>query len=173
MNRAAAPQGGPESAIPDSLPVHVIMECRPSSSPWTDHEWSAIGVTVGEGPGTRGGPGLVLDRGGLRRLKYGGFRIHLHRDECESYYYNLRSPKPGCFVIARPGEGDEPVPFRVSLSFDEANAYQEGEDMVYTVPIPAELYRWTEQFVLQHYVPEKRVKRKRADWKKPGAAERG
>jgi len=29
------------------------------------------------------------------------------------------------------------------------------------------VYRWAEKFVLEHYVPEKKKKRKRENWKKP------
>jgi hypothetical protein len=31
--------------------------------------------------------------------------------------------------------------------------------------MPAELYRWAERFVLEHYFPEKHRKRKRDNWK--------
>ena len=30
-----------------------------------------------------------------------------------------------------------------------------------------EIYQWTEAFVLAHYLPEKRTKRRRQDWSKP------
>jgi hypothetical protein len=33
----------------------------------------------------------------------------------------------------------------VSLSYDKAHAYLEGDETVYSVPIPAELYRWSEK----------------------------
>jgi hypothetical protein len=62
------------------------------------------------------------------------------------------------------------VPFLVSLSFDEANAYQEGDGVVYAVAMPPELYRWCEHFVLDHYVPEKKKKRRLTDWRKAGDA---
>jgi hypothetical protein len=59
-----------------------------------------------------------------------------------------------------------PRPFLVSLSFDEANAYLETDDVdVFPVAMPPELYRWIEAFVLAHYVPEPRRKRKRDDWR--------
>ena len=52
----------------------------------------------------------------------------------------------------------------LTLSFDEAHAYLEGDENLYTVPMPPEIYRWVEAYVLAHYVPEKRTKRKRRDW---------
>ena len=60
---------------------------------------------------------------------------------------------------------DPPDPFIVTLSFDEAHAYLEGEDDIFDVDVPPELYRWVEAFVLVNYAPEKRVKRKRKNWK--------
>jgi hypothetical protein len=44
----------------------------------------------------------------------------------------------------------------------------ETEELVESVDMPAELYRWAERFVLEHYVPKKRKKRKRDDWKARG-----
>lgn len=161
----SVPANEPNSDLPDFLPVAVIMERRPTASRWQSVSWSVVGVTVGPEPDPDRSPRVIRDEDGIRQVMYGGYRVRLHRDECESYYHNLRSPAPGCYVIARPGADEEPVPFQVSLSFDEANAYLEGEDTVFTAPIPAELYRWTERFVLMHYVPEKRKKRKRDDWK--------
>jgi len=89
----------------------------------------------------------------------------LYVDECESYYHNLLAKTPRCYVIARRDEDAVPVPFLVSLSFDEAHAYLEADDEVFEVDMPPEIYRWTEAFVLHHYTPEKRVKRKRQNWR--------
>ena len=53
----------------------------------------------------------------------------------------------------------------VSLSFDEAHAYLEGDEQVYAVEIPPELYQWAEAFILTHYVATKKIKRKLKNWK--------
>jgi hypothetical protein len=50
------------------------------------------------------------------------------------------------------------------MSFDEAHAYLEGDDEIYAVDVPGELYRWTEAYVIAHYFPEKKKKRKLRDW---------
>lgn len=156
--------------LPDAMAVAVVMERRPSDHPWVDEVWTATGVTGDtQANGDHGGDVRIVDeQAGVMRVLHPGFRISLHTDECESYYHNLKSPEPGCYVIARNDEDDVPVPYLVSLSFDEANAYQECEDLVYQVAMPPEMYRWVEYFVLQHYVPEKRVKRKRNNWKNSG-----
>jgi hypothetical protein len=153
--------------IPSSMTVSVIMESRPSASRWIDEEWSVVGVTVGQfgDDEPKQSAKVLIEQNGMRQLIYSGFSITLYKDECESYYHNLKSPEPGCYVIARNDGNEVPIPYIVSLSFDEANAYLECEDTVFTTSVPPELYRWIEQFVLLNYVPEKRVRRKRKNWK--------
>ncbi len=155
--------------LPKFFPVSVIMESRVSSSPWVDEIWDAVGL-VSQAQAKQGDISEVK-QGGSKQIIYGGLKITLYADECESYYHNLMSPKPGCFIVTR-GEDDEgndtelPIPFLVTLSFDEAHAYLEGDDTVFSVPIPPELYRWAEAYILENYSAEKRKKRKRKDWRK-------
>ena len=58
------------------------------------------------------------------------------------------------------------------MSFDEAHAYLEGDDEVYAVDVPAELYKWTEAYVIANYFPEKKKKRKLRDWSAEESGER-
>jgi len=158
----------PENS-PRSFPVSVIMESRPSQSQWVDEVWDAVGIVAQSG--TNKGDVKVIAQGAVKQVIYGGLKINLHLDECESYYHNLMSPKPGCFIVAREEdedgeETDIPIPFLATLSFDEAHAYLEGDDIVYAVKIPAELYSWVEAYIVENYSAEKRKKRKRKDWKK-------
>ncbi|MEE9309623.1 MAG: DUF3305 domain-containing protein [Cocleimonas sp.] len=159
--------------LPNSFPVSVIMESQPSKSQWIDETWNGIGVVVGAiaQSGTSKDEVKVIAQGATKQVIYGGLKINLHLDECESYYHNLMSPEPGCFIVAREEdedgeETDIPIPFMVTMSFDEAHAYLEGDDIVYAVPIPPELYLWVEAYILENYSAEKRVKRKRKNWKK-------
>ncbi len=159
-----------EINLPKSLAVSVIMESRPSASRWIDEAWSVVGVTVGKQTinSESQAAQTLIEQDGIRQILYSGFNLTLYEDECESYYHNIKAPSPGCYVIARNNSDDVPIPYLVSLSFDEANAYLECEDTVFTTRLPPELYRWLEEFVLVHYVPEKRIKRKRKNWKKAG-----
>jgi len=112
---------------------------------------------------------LIHEENDIRHYLVTGLSVALYPDECESYYHNMMTDTPRCYVVAHRDSTDAdemPVPFLVSMSFDEAHAYLEGEDEVYSVDVPSELYRWTEDFVLTHYVAEKRRKRKLVDWKK-------
>jgi hypothetical protein len=162
-----------EINLPKSLAVSVIMESRPSSSRWIDESWSVVGVTVGEDADDtddtdKQAVKTLFEHDGIKQLLFSGFNLTLYKDECESYYHNIKAPSPDCYVIARNNSDDVPIPYLVSLSFDEANAYLECEDTVFTTTLAPELYRWLEQFVLVNYVPEKRVKRKRKNWKNAG-----
>jgi len=155
--------------LPHSFPVSVIMESRPSKSQWIDETWNGVGVVAQSG--TNKNDIKVIEQGEVKQVIYGGLEINLHLDECESYYHNLMSPEPGCFIVAREEdeEGDEtdiPIPFLVTMSFDQAHAYLEGDDTIYSVALPPELYRWVEAYILENYSAEKRTKRKRKDWKK-------
>lgn len=153
--------------LPGHFPVEVLMQSQPGkANRWSDDQWQAIGVMAREySEEDEQEVQLVHEEGDTRSFLYSGFAVRLYVDECESYYYNLISPEPRCYVIAQRDDAGTPVPFLVSMSSDEANAHLECEDEVYTVDVPPELYRWTEAFVLMHYTAEKRRKRKRDNWK--------
>jgi len=152
--------------LPGRFPVVVIMQrTGVSGNRWIDHHWEAIGIAVDGGEsGTEPGPRLIHRDGDDQRALHDGFTIRLQIDECESYYHNLLAPEPCAFVIASCDDDGVPVPRLVSLSFDEAHAYLEGEEELYSVPLPPEIGRWCEAFVLAHYVPQPRRKRKLEKW---------
>lgn len=155
-----------DSDLPNTMPIAVVMEKKPSDHPWLEFVYRAIGV-VSTDADADADVSKVFSQEGIDHYLFTGLRLQLHVDECESYYHNLMSPYPGCFIVA--GETDDhntmPEPYLVSLSFDEVHSYLEGDETVYAVDIPPELYKWTEAFVLQHYVATKRRKRKLTNWK--------
>ena len=117
------------SALPDTLPVSVIMERRPGVTRWAPYAWQAVGVTMGTGP-ERGHPETILERDDCKQLRYGGLKVRFHKDEVADYYHNLTSPAPGCYIVATIDTNDNdhgPRPMMVTLSFDEAHAYFEGD----------------------------------------------
>ncbi|MCU7845882.1 MAG: DUF3305 domain-containing protein [Candidatus Thiodiazotropha sp. (ex Monitilora ramsayi)] len=154
-------------ALPDTFAISIIMQESPSESPWLASEWEAVGILAGElrEDDECQDAELVMSEGGIKQYLYRGFTIRLHVDECESYYHNLMSPSPHAYIVANTDDSERPLPMMVSLSFDEAHAYLEGDENLYTVPIPPEIYQWIEAFILAHYVPVKRTKRKRQDWR--------
>ena len=117
----------------------------------------------------------MLQDGEIEHYLVTGLTIQLHPDECESYYHNLMSPEPGCFIVAEQNDDPDemPVPYLASLSFDEAHAYLEGDEQVYSVPIPPELYKWAEAYVLTHYIAVRKTKRKLRNWSESERPERG
>lgn len=160
---------GVEKRLSSSFPISVIMQKKTSDNAWVDEIWEAIGVTVGIHAdidhAAEENCKVIFQQQGISQYLNSGFKLELFADECESYYYNLIAPTPRCYIIAELNEHDIPIPFLVSLSFDAAHAYLEGDETVYAVDLPPELYRWSEDFVLRHYAPEKKIKRKRTNWK--------
>ena len=154
--------------MPEHFPVSVILESRPATSKWIDQVWQVTGVTIGSREDDANEvPRLIHTDGEIKQYICTGLNVRLYKDECESYYFNLMSDTPRCYVIAHVEDPDTPPdPFLISMSFDEAHAYLEGEDDIYDVDVPPELYRWTEAYMLVHYAQEKRTKRKRKDWTK-------
>ncbi len=154
-----------DGELPQRMQVAVMMEKKPSSHPWADYSYAAIGVVV-RAAGEEKSVSRVYQNGDVEHYLVTGLGIELHEDECESYYHNLMSPEPGCFIVADQPEDDEmPIPYLASLSFDEVHAYLEGDEQVYSVEIPRELYQWAEAYVLTHYVAIKKTKRKLKNWR--------
>jgi len=161
-----------DQELPERMNLGVVMEKQPSTHPWADYRYDAIGVVVRTGNEEKS-VSRIYEDGNVEHFLVAGLSLQLHVDECESYYHNLMSPEPGCFIVAdQPDNSDEmPVPYLVSLSFDEVHAYLEGDEQIYSVPLPPELYRWAEAYVLTHYVAIKKTKRKLKNWReteKPG-----
>lgn len=164
MNSALNPTREPEG----NVPVTVILERRRANSEWADFTWRASGITCGE-HANNGLSHPVRETSDLALFLVGGLDIALYEDECESYYFNLVSDTPRAYVLAHSqGTDAPPEPFRVSMSFDEAHAYLEGDDEIFEVDVPAELYMRVESFVIANYFPEKKTKRKLRDWTADG-----
>ena len=52
----------------------------------------------------------------------------------------------------------------MTLSYDEAASYMEADSLVSDLPIPGEIQLWVERYVLDHYRPVEKKKRKRQHW---------
>ncbi|MGB0847391.1 MAG: DUF3305 domain-containing protein [Thiolinea sp.] len=150
----------------DTFTVAVLMEKRPPANQWADAYWKAVGIIMGEQ--TDNETRLVHEQGAVQQYMIPGFTIRLYKDQCESYYHNMKSPQPGCYIICYKHDNAMPEPFLISMSFDEAHSYLEGDEEIYSVPVPPELYQHTEAFVIANYFPEKKKKRKLNNWKQGG-----
>ena len=157
----------------DRFPVAVLTQLQPPGEQrWDLGGWRVSGVVAGSNvaAGQNQPDNGQPHADSPLRLKdslqlWPGLHLHVHVDEAESYYFNLASDSPRVFVVSREDDEHGFEPFLATLSFDEAAAYEEGEDRVWDVSMPPEVHQWLEQFVLTHFVPEKRRKRRRDDWK--------
>ncbi|MFO8004431.1 DUF3305 domain-containing protein [Thioalkalivibrio sp.] len=161
-NPGPIPVQATDSTLPDRFQVGVLMERRDRpDSRWLRESWHLLGVVLDSDPAATAGRRCIRRSDQAEQYLWSGFPVRLHRDELESYYHNLMSPEPKIFVITHTGPAAAPEPFLVSLSYDEANAYETGGEMVYSAALPPVLYAWVEQYVLENYAPERRIKRKR------------
>lgn len=156
------------NSLVSSFPVSIVMQHRIiENNVWLAEQWEAEAVIAG-GRNADEIPEKTVSRIGADEEKYiwVNYQINLFVDEVESYYFNIISDNPCVFVVCRDEEEDgELVPFKVSVNYDEASSFLELEEQVFKVPMPAEIYRWVEAFVVNNYVPVKRKKRKLEDWK--------
>ena len=153
--------------LPRSCPVAVLVEYQVvHDNRWIDGRWVVTGVVAAE-PHTDADMHckLVHSNDAGKQYLWKGLSIELHKDDAESFYCNLMSDNPGVFVICDEEQDGPLQPSIVTLSYSEATTYMETDQRVERVEMPAELYRWLEQYVLANYVPEKKKKRKRVDWK--------
>lgn len=139
---------------------------------WSDGRWEVVGVVAERGATAETTPRLMRSGGGERRYLWSGLTLELFRDDAASYYHNLMGECPSVFVVCDRTEDEGLRPSLATLSYDEAGSYMEAEE-VCSVPMPPEIYRWVEGFVLEHYLPERPRKRKRDAWKKTDGGGRG
>lgn len=156
---------GPEPLV--SLPVAVIMEKRQvSRGRWSVPSWQAVAVVAGEKVAAATARQRSLARSGpdFEQYLWGGFAVHLHKDGAEDYWFNLTGGRPALFVLCHESPDGELEPVVVTANPVEASGAVESDAEVFAVPIPPEMYKHIEEFVVNHYVPEERGKRKRKDW---------
>ena len=177
-----------ESAIRLSIPVTIILERRMiHRSFWSLPSWYLHTVAVGRNLAASEGhhdgdsvPAGTTDKGDL--FAWSGYEVTLYKDACERYWHALIGDKPLIYVVCR-DESDlaeqtasgvpSMSPLSVTIDYDDASAAAETDSPVLSAPIPGELYRVMERFVLTHYKPQKFKKRKRRDWSGNQAQEPG
>ena len=156
--------------VSQQFPVAVLVEYQAvDDNRWIDGRWVVNGVVAGaQFAAAEVHSKLVHTSETGQQYLWTGLSVTLHPDDTESYYCNLMSDRPSAFIICNEGQDAPLQPFIVTLSYGEATSYMETDVRVERVAIPAELYRSLEQYVLANYVPEKRKKRKRENWKEAG-----
>lgn len=142
------------------------MEQRPPEDAWsTAPQWKVVAVVAGNPlEHDTASRRLLYEHDGCSQHLVTGYALRLHRDSCESYWYNLTGRSPSLFVVLRETETGDLEPFVVTANYDEAGAYMESDASVSAAPMPAEIYHWLQSYVDFNFHPTERKARKRKDW---------
>ena len=148
------------------MKVGVIVETRPTDSPWIDTVLRPVEVIPGAAPVT-GWKELSrqnLEMGDVVRYHAATLPIELFRKETQGYLVNLADSVPRVYVVIR--EDDETgfgyAPFLATVCPFEAQDYMDsGEDLVEGVPMPPAIAAWLQAWCDAHHREEKFYKRKR------------
>lgn len=148
------------------IAVSVILERREvQQGPWLSASWRWVGVMAAPAD-----EGKALECTQIhadessRRYLWSSLTLTLYRDSAESYWYNLVGENPSLYLICGQRSGHELAPLRVTANYGEAGAHMETDTKVFSTPLPPEVYRWLEAYVLANYVPREPFKRKREKW---------
>lgn len=180
QSSSAQPARQDDANIRLSIPVTVLLEQRLISRAfWSVPSWYLHTVAVGENVSVGEADSQArladdrvavgaTDKGEL--FAWSGFEVKLYKDACERYWHALIGDNPLVYVICSDdgdGEGggaQQLKPVSVSVDYDDASAAAETDVPVLSTPIPGELYRHMERFVVTHYKPQEFKKRKRRNW---------
>jgi hypothetical protein len=156
-----------------SFPVGVIVERHKATSPWLDFVWRPVQVLTGlpaAAPWT-----LLRTEADVATFYAGTASVALYRTETANYLGNLASGAPLLWVVLRPREADPPFEvLAVTADPAEGEAFAEaGNDLIETVPMPANLITAIEAFIAEHHVERPTFKRQRDAKGSPGGTRRG
>jgi len=133
--------------------------------PWSVPSWRAVSVVAGEHVVGKGnGCTPIFESEDEAQYLWSGLSLALHRDLAEEYWYNLTGDNPSLYVICHETPDGEVTPFQVTADHDSATVCRESDDQVFAEPIPPEIYQQLEKFIVAHFVPQERKKRKRKNW---------
>jgi hypothetical protein len=144
-----------------SLPVGVVVERHKAVSPWLDFVWRPVSVLSGL---PTAAPWTLLGTEAETQTFYAGTAsIELYRTETANYLNNLASGAPSLWVVLRPREADPPYEvLAVTADPAEGEAFAEaGNDLIDTVPMPANIVAAIEAFIAEHHVERPTFKRQR------------
>lgn len=146
----------------EALTLAVVMQRTPLANLWQPFQWKPLEI-LADALLPSGPRCLRHDETDMRWL-FGGFEVRLYTDEAEGYFLNVDSPAPCWFVMWRMEDLDGAevaVPKMVTLSYNEAARLMDGGECVDTLPASTEVIEHLRAFVLQHYRPEPKKKRRK------------
>ena len=153
----------PSAPVASEIPLSIVTAREQvRNNPWINERWKVVGVIA-----TAKNDRVRIDRSVLRagpdseQYLWNGFSLRLRPSEADGYYYNIIGQNPSVYVFCELDDAGEPRPQSVTAEYMDAISHSEGGNASYAVPMPPEVYRFVEQFVLAHFVPEERkMKRK-------------
>jgi hypothetical protein len=143
------------------IPVGVVVERHKATSPWLDFVWRPVSVLSGI-PSAE--PWTPLGSAGATAIFFAGTAtITLYRTETGNYIDNLESGSPKLWVLLQAAGGEHPYELTaVTADPAEGEAFTEaGNDLVDSVPMPADIRDTVEAFVAEHHVERPFMKRQR------------
>ena len=163
-----------ELEVPGTLriPVAVLVERRPGTTPWAEWSWRAVEV-LKEAPELP--PWTVLrEEAGRTLFLAGRAEVALYPTDTPNYRENLQADAPRIWVVLREAEAPPGLRlYTVTVDGGEAHIYAEsGNDLLESLVMPAGLRAVVEAFVAQHHVERAFHKRQR-DRADPEAMARG
>ena len=145
----------------ETMPLGIVLERRKSTSAWADWAWRPVSVIPGAPP-VEGEWRLLREGEGWAHFHAATLPLELFRTDTEGYKLNLSQEPPRLWVVLRPDEEGGVVPFVVTASAHECEAYQiSGVETVETVPMPEEVAALVRDFTEQHHVDVPFEKRER------------
>jgi hypothetical protein len=142
----------------DHFAVTAVILKQASQNRWIDVSWSLLGTLPGLEQQTLN---EAANRGELVYLT--DMQLQLYPQHCDVYYHNLMSGKPKVYLVCSE-EGKDLAPLLLTIDFDEAASYMETGETVLDAPLADALCVWLEHFVVAHFKPAERKKRKRRKW---------
>lgn len=143
------------------IPVAVLAERRPGSTPWAEWSWRAAEV-LEDAPDLP--PWTVLREAEGRTLFLAGHaEVVLCPTDTPNYRDNLMADPPRIWVVLRPCDPPPGMALHtVTVDAGEAELYADsGADLLESLPMPPRLRAVAEAFVAQHHVERVFHKRRR------------
>jgi hypothetical protein len=143
------------------IAVAVVVERRRAKSPWLDFIWRPVAVLAGI---PEAAPWTLLSEAEDATLFYAGEAdIELYRTETTNYRSNLASGAPSLWVVLRPDASRHAYKLlAVTADPAEGEAFAAvGSELVEPVPMPAVIADVIGDFIAEHHVERRFVKRRR------------
>jgi hypothetical protein len=145
-----------------SIPLGVVVKRTQGVTRWAKYSWHASAVL----PGAWDADWKVLrDEGGVTEYHAATLPLTLYVSDAEAYAHELMTREPSVYVVLRPNEVSQTLPWKVALvtaSPYEAQDYcDSAEELVEKIPMPDGLHAWVGSFVDTYYEEETFVKRRR------------